>query len=337
VGGGLIKLTSATNNSKSSNNDTLRAALLNKLSNFRETAPLFRIRQRSIDEMEKVAVDFGNRFVATYSKNEPRRHVSRHEGFSVIHLPEGARMRVFHSSGAIIAKQSISPMDKIITRTTNKEELTRQAIEISKKLGVDGLVTTQNERIEFERLWQIKATGISNGGQKGQEVLCRIIGAFRRYLDNLPVFGRASIYVELAEDNIVDSFGIDWRPIIEEAIDNVKIIDPETAADRVIGELGVVLPGGIITSKNYEPQLFSLGYFSFAKRRPQTFMQPVYVAMFKARGSTTLSRLIVVPATHSPYEPISRILESNPSQPVKPKPTKGYNPKQTEFAGRETP
>jgi uncharacterized protein YhdP len=53
-------------------------------------------------------------------------------------------------------------------------------------------------------------------------------------------------------------------------------------------------------------------------------MQPVYVAISKVRGWTTLNRLIIVPATHSHYERICRILESNPSQPVKIKSIKGY-------------
>jgi DJ-1/PfpI family len=62
---------------------------------------------------------------------------------------------------------------------------------------------------------------------------------------------------------------------------------------------------------------FALGYFSQPKRRPQSVMQPVWVAMFRARGWTTLSRLIVVPAVSAPYEPICRVPEQPPLDAVK--------------------
>jgi len=89
---------------------------------------------------------------------------------------------------------------------------------------------------------------------------------------------------------------------------SAKIIDLELAVDRILGELRVSIPGGEITTENFMPKMFSLGYFSLSKRRMQSYMQPVFVAQFMDRGETSLNRLIVIPATFSPYEPICRIL-----------------------------
>jgi hypothetical protein len=81
----------------------------------------------------------------------------------------------------------------------------------------DGITTDEvgedvGDNLQFERLWQIKATGMTLSGQRGVVALCRVVGAFRRYLYELPVWGRASAVVELADDNVIAAAGIDWRP-----------------------------------------------------------------------------------------------------------------------------
>jgi hypothetical protein len=115
--------------------------------------------------------------------------------------------------------------------------------------------------------------------------------------------------VEIAEDDVIDSAGVDRRPVIENPIDRTKVIDLESAVDRILSELRVSIPGSEINTQNFMPKMFSLGYFSLSKRRMQSYMQPVFVAQFVDRGETSLNRLIVIPATSSPYEPICRILE----------------------------
>ena len=68
-----------------------------------------------------------------------------------------------------------------------------------------------------------------------------------------------------------------------------------------------------ITTEDFEPQFFSLGYFSMPKRQQQKYMQPVYIAEFNDMGLTTWSHLIVVPATSHVYEPFKRTPEESMS------------------------
>jgi hypothetical protein len=111
---------------------------------------------------------------------------------------------------------------------------------------------------------------------------------------------------------LLEAVGIDWRDRIEEPVDHAKLIDPDEAIHRVLAELAATTPGRRPRVDDYEPLLFSAGYFSLPKRRAQAYLQPVYVAALRARGEMTMSRLIVVPGTATPYESISRLAVSAP-------------------------
>ena len=242
----------------------LRSALLEKLSNFQETLPVFRIRQRPVEEVKGDALAFARRFVASYSKIEPRLDVNRLESETIINLPYSARVRVFHKSGAIIVKRNLRPFDKPITDTIDRKILTGRAIDVVKHLGLDRFAM-KGERLQFERLWQIKATGMTKSGEQGPVVLCRIVGAFRRYLHDIPVLGQAPAFVKLAGDNIIDSVGIDWRPCYEKPIDYGKVIEPEAAVDSVFREIAPSVPKGTLTTENYTPEMPLTGIFFVAK------------------------------------------------------------------------
>jgi hypothetical protein len=164
------------------------------------------------------------------------------------------------------------------------------------------------EQIEFERLWKIKASAITIADKvKVPEVLCRVIGAFRRQINKIPVYGRASVFVKLAGNNTVQSAGIDWRLIETEPVDEIKIIDIDEAAETILRNIGVYLPNKVITSKMCKPEFFSLGYFSLPRNRYQRFMQPAYIATFKSTGSTSLNPAAVISASKDIYESLSPI------------------------------
>jgi hypothetical protein len=98
------------------------------------------------------------------------------------------------------------------------------------------------------------------------------------------------------------------------------MISPDEAAAHVVKELSSFAPGSEVSTKDYMPEMFSLGYFSLPKRREQAFMQPVYVALLRAQGNTTLNRMIVVPGAITGYKSICRIATTPPKDAIKPQP-----------------
>ncbi|WP_433433085.1 hypothetical protein [Nonomuraea sp. CA-141351] len=118
--------------------------------------------------------------------------------------------------------------------------------------------------------------------------------------------------MKLAANELVESVGVDWRERITEPVDQVRLIEPNDAVRCVLAELAANMPGHLPTIEEYEPELFAVGYFSLPKRRPQGFLQPAYVAALRARGDTTMSRLIVVPGAVAAYEALSRITAAPP-------------------------
>jgi hypothetical protein len=159
----------------------------------------------------------------------------------------------------------------------------------------------------FERLWRIKAGSASVADVLGQELLCRVVGSFRRELDDLPVWGRASVFVELGGDGIVTAAGRDWRQCMDKPFEEVKIVDPEIGADRVLEELSPRVRTYRLTTDHYRPELFALGYFSFPVRSPQAYLQPVYVAKLTPAGRLSATEVIVVPAAIGAYEPLRNL------------------------------
>jgi hypothetical protein len=176
------------------------------------------------------------------------------------------------------------------------------------------------ERLDFERLWQIKAAGRQQNGRGGYEVLCRVVGAFRRYVHDLPVLGRASVFVKLAADDVIEAAGSDWRACEERAFDEAAVVDPLEGAARVATELTTAAGRTHVSAEHYDVDFFGLGYMSFPKRRVQSILQPVYVAVLHPRGWTTFGRVVVVAATDGAYEPIGRQF-AVPPRPVAAKPT----------------
>ena len=198
-------------------------------------------------------------------------------------------------------------MEHLIGERADKKTLTDAAAATAKRLGLDRLRTT-DEKLAFERLWQIKAAGINRDRGRGREVVCRAIGAFRRYLGDLPVWGRASVVVELAGGDKLGGVGVGaWRPIAPEPIDRAKVLDPERGARAVIADLNGRLPGGEFSSKDFDVALFSLGYISMPKRRAQGIFAPIYVALLERHARTTMNHVVVVNGSEKVYEDVCRL------------------------------
>jgi hypothetical protein len=278
--------------------------LVDKLSHYHDAAPVYRIEPHSLDELERSAAQLANRVAG--QKEDSKSRVVRGNGRSDLLLADGFRARVYHPSGAIAIKAGLAPMEHLIGERADKKTLTDAAAAIAKRLGLDRLRTT-DEKLAFERLWQIKAAGINRDRVRGHEVVCRAIGAFRRYLGDLPVWGRASVVVELAGGDKLGGVGLDWRPIAPEPIDRAKVLDPERGARAVIADLNGRLPGGEFSAKDFDVALFSLGYISMPKRRAQGIFAPIYVALLERRAWTTMNHVVVVNGSEKVYEEVCRL------------------------------
>ncbi len=292
----------------------LERKLVDKLSHYRDTAPVHRIEPRPLDELEHIATDVAH---SAAGREDGKSRVVRGKARTDIALADGFRARVYHASGALAARAGFAPMEHLIGEGADKGALTETAIATAKRLGLDRLGTTV-ERLAFERLWQIKATGMNREQVRGREVVCRAIGAFRRYVNDLPVWGRASAIVELAGDRRIGGAAVDWRPIAPHAIDRAKVLDPERAARAVLSDLEGRLPGGELTEKDFDVTMFSLGYISLPKRRAQGVLAPVYVAMLQHRGWTTMNHVVVVNGSEKVYESVSRIAAGPPRDAQRP-------------------
>jgi hypothetical protein len=293
-------------------NDTLAKALRDKLTYHREHAPIYRLRQPSVAELVERARVLGGRFLdARGDADLPRTDLCHEKNHTVVRLPDGGHVKVYHASGALGVARQLEPFAHVIGPDLEADRLIAHAAAMIKRLDVPAC-RAADERIAFERLWKIKAQGMTRSGDMGAPVVCRVVAAFRRYVGDLPVWGRASIMVKLAGRDLVEAVGVDWRDRIEEPVDHAKIIDPDEAIHRVLAELAATTPGRQPKNADYEPVLFSAGYFSLPKRRAQGYLQPVYVAALRARGEMTMSRLVVVPGTSTPYESIGRIAVSPP-------------------------
>jgi hypothetical protein len=149
------------------------------------------------------------------------------------------------------------------------------------------------------------------------------VGAFRRYLHELPVWGRASAVIEIAGGDKIGGVGLDWRTVAAEPLDRAKVLAPELAARAVLNDLHTRLPGGEFGDDDFEVGMFSLGYLSQPKRRAQSVFAPVYVAMLERRGWTSTNYLVVVHGSEKVYESVCRPNGVPPREALKPQPGTG--------------
>lgn len=286
----------------------LKGELVEQLSDFYESMPVYPIRKLSHAEIEENAKFYALQFFMGKESLASFKSIQKRDDSTLINLPWDTKIRFYHNSNAIIIRRQMNPLENLIKGKFDINQQAEIAIDIMKKLKLDKW-KLDFEQIEIESLIQIEASGINLQEKRAPITLCRFIGTFRRYINKIPVYGRASIYVKVAGGNIIESIGIDWRQIEEKPIDNPKIIKPEIAAEKILKNFNSNLPNKIITSEDFKPQFFTLGYFSLPKRQKQSYMQPVYVAMFKDLGPNTLNHIIVIPATNAGYESIEIPIE----------------------------
>ena len=282
-------------------------ALVHKADGYRDRAPVFRTAQPDAKAMEKEARSIARFAWPWFGDCQPRLVADVANGMAMMLVPEGGNVGLYYPSGAIAGALSTAQKKKPLVDDERKAD--RKAI----RAHLEGIAPeiarariAENDELRFESLWERKAQGVTLKGEKTHVTLIEVVGAFRRYLHGLPVLGRASVHIGLSGTVEVTKWGIDWRSVVAKPFAHASIVDPKEGAKRVMDDMAWRRPERPFTLEDFEPAAFQLGYMSFGRRVEQRVMQPVWVAVLKPRGGTTMGQVVAVSAAPHAYEPIGR-------------------------------
>lgn len=216
---------------------------------------------------------------------------SRRRATTLLRDPERGRMTVYRDSGAVALRTSLAPFDELFDKDPGDEELIRHLSE-----QLDGLhlvdAFSAVERLDFERLWRIRAAGSDPGGAVTDPVLCRAVGAFRHRVRDLPVLGRASAHVEMTGHGTLSSMSATLRTPADrgsQVLATIRPRDPRDAADEVASRVTRAL-GGQDIGDEVTPRSFTFGYLSLGRRRAQAVLAPFFVAELTIGGGPDRTR-----------------------------------------------
>lgn len=211
-------------------------------------------------------------------------------------FPESGLITLFPASGAIEADITnawqwgpIAQDERKADRAALKPVLGRLATALGAQL------MSADETLRFERAWETKGRATTLKDEEGATALLSVVGAFRRFIDDLPVLGRASIHVKLGAAGRPSGWGSDWRKC-SKRISKIAIVEPQHAAKRVVETLSRRWSGKEPSIDHYNVELFQLAYFSAARRIGQQLFEPVWVAKLSPRTAMGAGQVIVVPA-----------------------------------------
>ena len=287
--------------------------LVKKTENFRDDVSVFKIRNQNAAELHKESLRLALPFTSVDHSRELRYHSQQNGTHTALNLQDDAMLHYYHASGYKHFRKNTNPASNVVSDDATKvriEEFEKNAGSLLEKSRFG--VYAQNEDIRFEKLWQLKSAGMAPDGAKSPTVINRLVYAYRRFVDELPVWGSASVFIKTAGNYEVDAFGMDWRNIHDAPLTRARILSPEDAAVRALEELQNTNPEKVFTPNDFAVDSFALGYFSHVKTVYQTIMQPVYVAKFISRGFSKMGHVIVVPAAGTAYESISRLVTPPP-------------------------
>jgi hypothetical protein len=277
-------------------------------------AEVIAVRQHSLDDLEKRARSFLDATGEALSLPLNHRDWVLQNDRTLVRMPLGARAVIYHASGAMKLVTGLKPMESLFNKLEEREKLIGLVKETADRLKLHELVR-QNEILRFERLWQIKAAAADRKGQTVEPVLCRVVGAYRHFVGELPVWGAASVAVKLANEGTLDSLTVQMRQTTSEVIDRVEILRPEQAARQVFLQLsGLMGESKIPVSEVAKPRTLRFGYLSLSKRKAQRVLAPVYIAEIEIEGQEeSQAYVFVTPATEKTYLPLPNGSEAPPT------------------------
>jgi hypothetical protein len=268
-----------------------------------ERADIIALQQLSLDELR----GRGQRFLTMIEQQDECSHDradwTTHDDHTMVNLAQGARVVVYHASGALQYVSGMAPLENLFARVEEREPLIRQVEAVAKRLNVAAWAGDRSELV-FERLWQNKAQGADRNDRRSEVVLARVVGAYRQRIGGIPVLGAASVAVKLAGDGRLDGLSIQMRQATGETIDTAPILAPELGARAIVQQLLALLgrsskplPGDVV-----ESALLYFGYLDLGKRKTQRVLAPAYVAQVVLRHEMERQAyMLAVPATERPY------------------------------------
>lgn len=216
-------------------------------------------------------------------------------------LPQNARLEVHHASGDIQFAAGIKPMESIFKKLEKREVLIRTIEQAAQRLNIRQWIK-QNEDLQFERLWQIKAASVDQQGNKTEPVLCRAVGAYRHSVAKIPVLGAASAAVKLADNAEIDAISISVRETTDQQLGTERVVSVKDAAQQVYAQLASLM--GQSKTPAYEmatPQWIRFGYLAQSRRQAQRVLVPVFMAAIDIKTEdVSQGYVLTVPATNNP-------------------------------------
>lgn len=284
----------------------LEAALAKRAEEYRDRAHVFPIVELSPDE----ALAHARRLITViwpqFGECGPRVDQAT-AALSRIGLPHDGRVDVFNPSGAIAALMSPAATRYPLAadeRSVDRKPIVGRAEELAHMITASNV--GPNDELRYESTWELKGRGVRIEGGTTPVALFEVLVAFRRYLDGLPVLGRASAHVALGAESTVTRWGVDWRRVRREPLAETAVIDPGEGARRVLDDLFWRRPEKPFTLDDFEPSSFRLGYVSLPRRRRQSVMQPAWIAILSPRARNSMGQVVAVPAAPRAFEPIGR-------------------------------
>lgn len=265
------------------------------------------LRQHTLDDMHQRAKRFLAGTEEAFQIPAGRSNLVRGRDQTVIQLALGARAVIYHASGAMKLVAGLSPMESLFKRAEERDRLMRAVDMAAARLGLNGWVGA-GESVRFERLWQIKAAA-ADRRKTVDPVLCRIVGAYRHFVRELPVWGAASVALKLAGEGVLDFLSIQLRTPSGETIERAKVTPPEVAARQIAVHLeGLMGKSNLNLDESAKPQWVRFGYLSLSKRKPQRVLAPVYMAAISIEGQPeSQAYLITTSATERAYLPLGQV------------------------------
>jgi len=262
------------------------ANLAEQLSSMIDGAPkavdVVQLAQPDVGTVQKRLKELIGRVAEVAGLEQERPTVETQRVRTVMSLPGQLRATGFHASGAMSVALALAPFDDLFESDPGDDELVALSQRVAEGLGLQKLVPG-DESLTFERLWRVKAAGGNQKGTMTEPVLCRAIGAYRHYVRELPVYGRASVTVELAAKGRPASASVSVRRFAGDeggkTIAKAAVRKPADAARDVAAHLVEAFGGQEeLKSTGLIAEWFRFGYLSLSRRHTQGLLAPFYIA-----------------------------------------------------------
>lgn len=282
-----------------------------------DSVPVFAVQKPNLDQLHRSTDDLLRGIDEVSDLRGKRNRWVEGNGRSVLQLSEGARASVYHQSGAIVYKSGLNPGAQQF-KTSNDVDKNRAVAEksvasVASRLPLDRWVEGAGHLVP-ERVWRIMGAGADNEGQYAKPIMFRAVGAYRLVLDDIPVWGPASVALKVTGDGNVDSVSTLVRRPEREPLDKVPVLQPEVGLSSIVAQLEMLMGGSTAhLDEVAKPHWVRFGYLAGGKRKAQRTLEPVYVTQIDINGEDAQGYLLAASAGERVYEPVCRVGQLGPA------------------------